>query len=119
MAIRLNYEEGGLIVFYFSGIMSKKEFDLCISEALPSMEKSQARLLGIFTNFEGWDNDSDWDDVSFQERVDPHIKKIAIVCEPKWRDLTAMFTLKGMRDFPIEHFNPENEDFARAWLLAD
>ncbi|NQZ54202.1 MAG: STAS/SEC14 domain-containing protein [Piscirickettsiaceae bacterium] len=119
MAIRLNYEEGGLIVFYISGVLSKQEFDLCMSEAAPLIEKKEARILGIVTDFNGWENDKDWGDLSLQERLDPHIKKMAIVCELEWRDLTAMFTLKGMRDFPIEHFNPENEDFARAWLLAD
>ena len=43
MAIRLNYEEGGLIVFYISGVLSKQEFDLCMSEAAPLIEKKEAR----------------------------------------------------------------------------
>lgn len=119
MAVRLSYEDDGIIVFYVSGLLSKSEFDSCQAEASSLIEKGDARMMAVVTDFEGWDNEGDWTDLSFQERIDPHIKKMAIVCAPEWRDLTAMFTMKGLRRFPIEHFTPEKEDFARAWLLSD
>lgn len=119
MATRFSYEDGGIIVFYTSGLFGVDEFAKCQSEAESIIQKGNAKLLIIATDFLGWKNDDDWTDFSFQERNDPFIGKMAIVCEPEWRDLVSMFTLKGMRKFPIEIFTPGKEELARAWLLAD
>ncbi len=120
MAIRMSYEEDALIVFYVSGLLSKADFDEVQQEAEPYIQMGNAKLLAIVSDdFAGWDNDGDWSDLSYQERNDPFTKKMAIVCNPEWKDLAAMFTLKGLRKFPIEHFTPEKEDFARIWLMTD
>ncbi len=42
------------------------------------------------------------------------IHKMAIVADEKWRDQAAMFTMQGLRPFPIEFFTSETE--ARQWL---
>ena len=120
MAVRMSYEDDGLIVFYVSGLLSKAEFDEAQQEAEPYIQKGNAKLLAIvLDDFSGWGSDGDWADLSYQERNDPFIKKMAIVCKPEWRDLSAMFTMKGFRKFPIENFTPEKEDFARIWLMTD
>lgn len=120
MAVRMSYEDDALIVFYVSGLLSKADFDVVQSEAEAYIQKGNAKLLAIVSDdFKGWNNDGDWSDLSYQERNDPFIKKMAIVCAPEWKDLSAMFTLKGFREFPIEHFTPEKEDFARIWLMTD
>ncbi|OUR71866.1 hypothetical protein A9Q78_08620 [Methylophaga sp. 41_12_T18] len=120
MAIRMNYEDDELIVFYVSGVLTKDELDSCQQDAEAIIQQGNAKILGIvLDDFTGWSNEGDWADLSFQQRNDAFIKKMAVVCDPKWRDLTAMFTLKGIRKFPIEHFTPEKEDFARIWLTTD
>jgi hypothetical protein len=54
--------------------------------------------------------------LSFPERNDPYIEKIAIVGDPQWQDLVYAFTLKGLRPVPIEYFSTDEEFRARQWL---
>ena len=64
----------------------------------------------------GWDADKDWGDITASEKVDPYIKKMAIVGDNKWRDLADVFTLKGLRYLPIEYFETSQEEEAHHWL---
>ena len=110
-------KNGNLIVIHVSGILTKPDLDGCQSEIEPIVQKGQAKILVLVADFEGWDDNSgDWGDLSFGERNDQYIDKMAIVGEQKWQDLTEMFTLKGLRKFPIEYFKPGQEEFARVWL---
>ena len=116
MAINWVYEDG-LVIFNVSGRLTKPELDACQAEAEPTIQQGQAKILNIVTNFEGWDDNSgDWSDLSFGERNDQYIEKMAIVGESKWRVLVEMFTLKDLRKFPVEYFYPRQEGLARAWL---
>jgi len=109
--------EDNLIVIYVSGTLTKPDLDGCQSEIEPIVQKGQARILVLVTDFEGWDDNSgDWSDLSFGERNDQYIEKMAIVGESKWRVLVEMFTLKDLRKFPVEYFYPRQEGLARAWL---
>jgi len=106
-----------LIVVHVSGVLTKPDLDDCQSEMEPIIQKGQTKLLVIVTDFEGWDDNSgDWSDLSFGERNDQYIEKMAIVGDEKWQDLAEIFTLKGLRKFPIEYFKPGQEEFARVWL---
>ncbi|NOQ94122.1 MAG: hypothetical protein GQ547_05735 [Methylophaga sp.] len=109
--------EDNLIVIHVSGILTKPDLDNCQSEIEPIVQKGQAKLLVLVTDFEGWDDNSgDWTDLSFGERNDQYMDKMAIVGEEKWQLLTEMFTLKVLREFPIEYFKSGQEEFAREWL---
>lgn len=116
MPITWEHEDGGLVVFRVSGKLSKIELDTAQSEAESIIQKGNAKLLTIAEHFSGWDKDGNWNDLSFTERNDPHIKKMAIVGEDEWRDLAYTFTLKGLRGFPIEYFSADQEAEARQWL---
>jgi len=119
MAIRMNFEDDALIVFYISGVLAKDEFERSLAEAEPYLQRGEAKVLGLISDFLGVDSKGDWSDSTFQQRNDALINKMAIVCEPQWKEVTAIFTLKGLRPFPIIHFTAENEADARTWLLTD
>ncbi|NQY25675.1 MAG: STAS/SEC14 domain-containing protein [Piscirickettsiaceae bacterium] len=119
MAIDWVYEDG-LVIFNVSGRLTKPELDACQAEAEPTIQQGQAKILNIVTNFAGWDDNSgDWGDLSFGERNDQYIQKMATVGDEKWRDQADMFTLKVLRKFPIKYFIEGQEELARAWLLSD
>jgi len=77
------------------------------------------KLLILSEEFEGWGKQGDWGDLSFQDQYDGYIQKMAIVGEQKWEEAALIFTGKGLRDFPIEYFQPEQLADAQAWLMAD
>ena len=79
-------------------------------------KEGHLRILVVLENFAGWEKAKGWGDVSFPERNDPYIKKIAIVGDTEWRDLVYAFTGKGLRIVPIEYFGANQEDAARLWL---
>ncbi len=109
--------EDKTIVVQVSGVLTKAEFDICQSEIEPIIQEGQIAILVLVTDFQGWGGDADeWADLSFQERNDPYIRKIAIVGDEKWHDLAIMFAGQGLRRFPIEYFKSGREEFARAWL---
>ena len=78
--------------------------------------QGKIRILVVLESFEGWEKGKGWDDVSFTQRNDPFIKKMAIVGDAEWRDLVYAFTGKGLREVPIEYFEVNQEDAARQWL---
>ncbi|OUR72148.1 hypothetical protein A9Q78_07510 [Methylophaga sp. 41_12_T18] len=119
MAMLMNFEDEALIVFYISGVLAKDEFERSLVEAEPYLQRGEAKVLSLISDFLGVDSNADWSDSSFQQRNDELIEKMAIVCEPQWKEATAIFTLKGLRPFPIIHFTAENEAAARTWLLTD
>lgn len=81
-------------------------------------EQGPVRILVIAENFAGWQSGGEWNDFSFQDAYDAHIERMAIVADPRWRDLALLFTAKGLRSFPIEFFTPVQMADARAWLLS-
>jgi hypothetical protein len=110
-------QDDKIIVIEVSGILTKPEFDICQSEIEPIIQEGQAGILILVSDFKGWGGDADeWADLSFQERNDPFMRKLAIVGDEKWRDLATMFAGQGLRRFPIEYFKSGQEALARAWL---
>lgn len=116
MPIAWEYEDGGLVVFRVMGMLTKTGLDNAQTQAEPEIQKGGAKLLVIADGFTGWDKDGNWEDLSFTERNDPYIEKMAIVGDEQWRDLAYTFTLRGLRGFPIEYFSAGEEAAARGWL---
>jgi hypothetical protein len=81
-------------------------------------EHGPLRLLILTEDFQGWAKGGDWGDLSFQIDNDPLIEKMAIVADEDWEDLVLLFSGRGLRSFPIEHFPLADEARARAWLAA-
>lgn len=75
------------------------------------------RILIDATELRNWELGLTWDDDVFM-RNDAHIEKMAFVGDRKWEDLVLIFGNKGLRDFPIEYFDPSEAEQARDWLAT-
>jgi len=113
------------IISHFDGIVTAKITGKLTHADLTAMQQDAFGIIGreggirvliICEDFQGWGKEGDWEDVSFQNKSDPYINKMALVGDKKWADLALMFTGKGFREFPIEYFEPGEIDKARAWL---
>lgn len=79
--------------------------------------EGKARILVIADNFQGWEREGDWGDLSFQSEHDAQIDKLAIIGDREWQNLALLFASKGIRKFPIEYYEPDELAKARAWLF--
>lgn len=117
MSIKWEYEEDNeILVFQVSGNLSFTELNNAQLEAEKIIQQGRIKILTVAENFTGWDDKDEWEDLTFMDRNDQFIEKMAIVGDPKWKELTYAFTLKGLRNFPIEYFEEDHEEFARTWL---
>jgi len=111
--------DGRTVTLRVSGHLTQKE--------LATVQAETARIIGsggkicvlvLAQDFAGWEKGGKWSDFAFQQAHDDDIERMAIVGEEQWRDLTLLFTSKGLRPFPIEYFTPGRLAEARAWLAG-
>ena len=76
-------------------------------------------LLVTAEQFEGFETAQNWNDLSFQQRHDHQIQRMAIVASQEWEDLSLLFTGAGLRKVEIQFFPPWLIKEARAWLNQD
>jgi hypothetical protein len=121
MAIEFELEDASNIVLIN---VSKK---LGIEELKQTQRKCEAaikvvgniKMLIVLSDFQGWEKAKGWEDMSFTEKNDPFIDKIAVVGDKeRWEGLTYAFTAKGLRPVPIEFFEYTEILAARGWLNA-
>ena len=84
--------------------------------ALRLEQQNGSPILILAEDFDGWEKEGDWGELSFQLANDSRIGRMAVVCEDRWRDKLTLFTGQGFRSFPIQFFSPDEEQSARAWL---
>jgi hypothetical protein len=101
------------IISYTDGIVTVKITDLftypdqlALQHATVDIipEQGKISVLSIYEDFQGWSKDDSWEDVSFQEKSDPYIQKMAMVGAEKWRELALMSVGAGFRGFPVAYF---------------
>jgi hypothetical protein len=118
MPIKFAIKDENIALIRVTGILEKSEFDQAqrgIASLIQS--KNKIRILIITQDFEGWEKSEEWQDTSSIGPNDSFIEKIAIVGDPKWKDLILLFSLKDMRSIPIEFFNAEST--AQNWLDSE
>jgi hypothetical protein len=116
MSIQIENSHNGVVSLRLSGKLHQPELvstQRGLAGQLAGGEK--AAVVVDAREFEGWAKDGDWGDLDAQYTVDPVIRKMAIVADPKWETLIMAFTGKGLRRFPIEIFAPADFDQALAW----
>ncbi len=112
-------QANGILTLKVSGTLTQSELAGLQTAAAEIIGKGgRWRVLVLTENFAGWERGGTWDDFSIQSEYDAGIDKMAIVGERKWQDLALLFTAKGLRAFPIEYFEPEQLEAARAWLAV-
>lgn len=120
MSARIVDVENGLVTVRIVGRFSFaewKQVHASTEEVLAHTDK--IRVLILAEDFEGWEKDGNWGDLSFSVRIDDRVEKMAIVGEQRWEDLALLFAAKGLRSFPVEYFLPKDIRKARQWLAEE
>ena len=76
------------------------------------------KILILAEEFSGWGKEGDWGDLTFMYENDPHIEKIAVVADDKWKDEMLMFLGAGTRQADVKTFLPDEIQVARDWLQS-
>ena len=120
MTIKFSLENKNIGIFHVSGKLGKDELEQAQNECEAAIKNfGSIKILVVLDNFQGWEKSKGWEDLSFQERNDPYINKMAIVGDKEWEDLAYAFTVKDLRPVPIEYFGEGQENAARTWLDSD
>jgi hypothetical protein len=109
----------GIVTVRISGLFTYED-QLALQHATVDVipEQGKISVLSIYDDFQGWSKDDRWGDVSFQEKSDPYIEKMAIVGAEQWHALALMSVGAGMRSFPVAYFDTAELDKAKTWLNA-
>ena len=119
MPVKFSLESDNIGLFKVSGKLGKDELERAQSECESAIKKmGNIKILAVLDNFQGWEKAKGWEDLTFAERNDPYIEKMAIVGDRQWEDLAYAFTAKGLRPVPIEYFDEGQEESARQWLTS-
>lgn len=119
MSAEIISNSDGIVTVRISGIFSYPD-QIALQNEMVNVVSTPDKIsiLTIYEDFDGWSHDDRWEDVSFQEKSDPYINKMAIVGAERWRELALMFVSAGFRSFPVAYFETAELDKAQAWLSA-
>jgi len=116
MSAEIAKESGHVLTMKISGTLSQAELAGMQSAAAGVIRTGgKWRILVLTENFQGWERGGTWNEFSVMEQ-DASIERMAIVGEPRWEEMTLLFTAAGMRPFPIRYFEPTQISAARQWL---
>lgn len=120
MPITMQNERANIYRLDLTGRLSKPEFDRCQASLTTEIQRiGHVRLLFVLSQFEGWEDDPNWGDLSFYVTHGDSLDRIAIVGDEQWRSATLMFASADLRRGPVEFFSGPNALVeARAWLAA-
>jgi len=118
MPASIQHESGNLFRVQISGVLRQAELRDVQAVAVREIARlGMITLLFVLEQFEGWERDTDWGDLTFYAAHDKDIEKIAIVGEEKWRDHGLAFAGAGIRKAAVRFFAPAENAQARVWLL--
>jgi len=119
MSISLQHEDGNVYRIEMSGLLRQAEFQRCEGELADRMEQNASvRLLFVMRDFEGWERQGAWNDLTFFVKHGGQIERIAIVADEQWRNQALLFAAAGLRRAPVEFFAQNDLASARKWVSA-
>jgi hypothetical protein len=117
MPITMSHEHDNVYRVEIRGTLRKADLDECQNRLAAEIKRDRpARLLFLLDEFEGWEPNANWSDLSFYVKHGDSIQRIAIVGDERWRSQTLMFAGADLRTAPVEFFPEGSVDEARAWL---
>lgn len=116
MSISLLHEEANVYRIEMSGLLRQAEFQRCESELADQMRGGSVRLLFVLRDFEGWEKQGAWNDLTFYVKHGGQIERIAIVADERWRNQALLFAAAGLRSAPVEFFAQNDLAGARKWV---
>ena len=119
MPIALHHERDNVYRMEISGLMRRADYDQAEAEMKRLVDGGATmKLLCVLQNFQGWEKQVDWSNLTFYMTHGDSIERIAIVGDDEWRSLTMMFAGADLRKAPVEFFPANEMAKARAWLGA-
>ena len=119
MPIAIHPERDNLYRVEISGTLRKEDLDRCQELLAVEIDRiGPVRLLFLLSQFEGWEANANWSDLSFFVKRGDAIERIAVVGPPRWRNETLMFAGADLRKAPVEFFPAGGTADARAWLSS-
>lgn len=115
MPVEIRQEGRRLLVGVIRGVLRKSELNVFQKAATDLIRREMTiSCLIVLDGFEGWERGADWGDLTFMERHNEALDKIAIVGPSARQDEVAMFTAAPLRAGQVRYFSSESE--ARVWL---
>jgi hypothetical protein len=116
----VQHETANIYRLELSGRLGKGEFDRALQSAAAEIRRiGPIKLLFVLDQFEGWEQNPNWGDLSFYVTYGDSIERIAIVGDERWRNETLMFASADLRRAPVEFFSSQNAlAEAHTWLSA-
>jgi hypothetical protein len=116
----VQHERANIYRLDVSGRLGKPEFDRSLESAAAEIRRiGPIKLLFVLSQFEGWEQNANWGDLTFYVNYGDSIERIAIVGDERWRNETLMFASADLRRAPVEFFSSQNGlAEAHAWLAA-
>ena len=119
MPITTQHERDNIYRVELTGSLRKADFDRSQEHLAGEIGRiGPVRLLFLLRDFDGWQRDGDWNDLSFYVGYGDRIERIAIVGPDRWRAETMMFAAADLRRAPVEFFTEDAIEGARAWLSS-
>jgi hypothetical protein len=119
MPIALQHEGDDVYRLDLSGILHPGDFAGAQDALAGEIARAgSVRLLIVLRQFDGWARGGGWQDMSFYMSHGDRIERIAIVGPPHWRDEAMMFAAADLRRAPVQYFDEQAADDARAWLAS-
>ena len=121
MPTTLRREDDGICQLEIRGLLTKADLDRAqqaLLDILASDRGHAVQLLVRLEDFEGWEPDPRWNDLTFYIGHGDALERIAIVGEERWRGEAMLFAAADLRKGPVEYFTPDLEPEARAWLSS-
>jgi hypothetical protein len=120
MPIQLKEEDNGrLIVFHVSGVLTKEEYDRILPQVKPLLRQhGPLRVLFEMTDFHGWEPTALWEELKFDRAQFSELSGIdrcAMVGDRKWQSIMATLS-KPFTSGEIRYFDHTDLAGARKWL---
>ena len=120
MTVSVSFEEGNLVVIRGSGELKRDEVDQTKRQIYNYiLANGQIYMLILIDEaFKSFEAFASWEDIEEDAVIQPNVKRLTLVGDLRWRDQALLFLITAVASFQIEYFKPEQEEFARVWLLA-
>ncbi len=119
MTVSVSFEDGNLVVVRGSGEFKRVEMDSA-KRQLHDYILAHGRIYLLILIEEGFSHFEalvSWEDIDEDAVIQPNVARLALVGDWRWRDQALLFVMTAVASFQVEYFKPEQEDFARAWLM--
>jgi hypothetical protein len=119
MSYEILDNSGGVLTLRISGTLTYAAYAEGQKKAAEILrQQRKMRGLILLENYLGSEKEGNWGDISFAMEFDKYIEKMAIVGKKELKNDVLLFTGKGVRKVPIEYFEPQDLDKAKAWLAT-